>query len=341
MTPRGTPRGSTRRRSRRRRHTRADAETICHDPWAAPGYATGDLRAVLALQCGLRAAETRIMGRRPSSLIRRSVGVTVVLATAVASHIGAAWAGQVTVGTIAQRSAILAPSRSPASVTATDAERRIHAIAHLVRESSSSDVPGRSLLVALVPGLTVREHPGTGRVIGAMPARSKYYGVPLVAWVLRTSQGGRYGEVAVPFSPTHAVGWIPLRGLRRTFNRIEVKISVSRHRLSVYRSGRSVRTFVVGTGASWSPTPPGDYFVTDRVPFPAGSALGWFAFGISGVQPHLPPGWRGGDQMAIHGTNDPSTIGKSRSAGCIHVSSEALRFLVPLLQLGTPVVIQR
>ena len=153
--------------------------------------------------------------------------------------------------------------------------------------SSSSDVPGRSLLVALVPGLTVREHPGTGRVIGAMPARSKYYGVPLVAWVLRTSQGGRYGEVAVPFSPTHAVGWIPLRGLRRTFNRIEVKISVSRHRLSVYRSGRSVRTFVVGTGASWSPTPPGDYFVTDRVPFPAGSALGWFAFGISGVQPQV------------------------------------------------------
>ena len=95
------------------------------------------------------------------------------------------------------------------------------------------------------------------------------------------------------------------------------------------------------TGAPSSPTPVGRYFVTDRVPFGAGSALGSFAFGISGIQPHLPAGWSGGNQLAIHGTNDPSSIGRSASAGCVRVSERTLHRLLPLLRLGTPVVIQR
>ena len=71
----------------------------------------------------------------------------------------------------------------------------------------------------------------------------------------------------------------------------------------------------------------------------AGSALGSFAFGISGIQPHLPAGWSGGNQLAIHGTNDPSSIGTSASAGCVRVSEWALAHFEPLLRLGTPVVI--
>ena len=94
------------------------------------------------------------------------------------------------------------------------------------------------------------------------------------------------------------------------------------------------------TGASWSPTPAGDYVVTDRVPFGSGSALGSFAFGISGIQPRLPAGWSGGNQLAIHGTNDPSSIGRSVSAGCVRVSEWSLAHFKPLLQLGTPVLIR-
>jgi lipoprotein-anchoring transpeptidase ErfK/SrfK len=68
--------------------------------------------------------------------------------------------------------------------------------------------------------------------------------------------------------------------------------------------------------------------------------LGSFAFGISGIQPHLPAGWSGGNQLAVHGTNDPSSIGTSASAGCVRVSERALHLLLPLLKLGTPVIIQ-
>ena len=45
----------------------------------------------------------------------------------------------------------------------------------------------------------------------------------------------------------------------------------------------------------------GRYFVTDRVPVYVGSPYGSFAFGLSGIQPNLPAGWSGGDQLAIHG----------------------------------------
>jgi lipoprotein-anchoring transpeptidase ErfK/SrfK len=78
--------------------------------------------------------------------------------------------------------------------------------------------------------------------------------------------------------------------------------------------------------------------VTDRVAF-SGGALGTFAFGISGIQPRLPAGWSGGNQLAIHGTNQPWSIGTSASAGCVRVSEAMLAKLKPLLAYGTPVVI--
>ena len=107
----------------------------------------------------------------------------------------------------------------------------------------------------------------------------------------------------------------------------------------VERRGEILVRVPGATGASVSPTPPGEYVVTDHVAFGAGSSLGSFAFGISGIQPNLPPGWSGGDQLAIHGTNDPSSIGRSVSAGCVRVSEWALDRFKPLLRQGTPVII--
>lgn len=78
--------------------------------------------------------------------------------------------------------------------------------------------------------------------------------------------------------------------------------------------------------------------MTDRIHF-SGGYLGTFAFGISGIQPRLPAGWSGGNQLAIHGTSDPSSIGRSVSAGCLRVSERSLDRLRPLLQLGTPVIV--
>jgi lipoprotein-anchoring transpeptidase ErfK/SrfK len=196
-----------------------------------------------------------------------------------------------------------------------------------------------SLLVGITHDVAMRARPGQGRVVGILPAGSKYYRTPTVAWVQRVSLDGRFGELAVPYSATGTMGWIPLRGLQRRSTFLQVDVDLSRHRVVVERRGRVLFGARAAIGAPSSPTPTGRYFVTDRVSFPSGGALGTYAFGISGIQPNLPDGWTAGNQLAIHGTNDPASIGRSVSAGCVRVSAAALRRLIPLLRLGTPVVI--
>ena len=113
---------------------------------------------------------------------------------------------------------------------------------------------------------------------------------------------------------------------------------LSERRITVTKFGRVLFGMPAAIGSGGSPTPPGEYFVTDRIAFSRGY-LGTFAFGISGIQPKLPPGWSGGNQLAIHGTNSPSSIGTPASAGCLRVSERSLDRLKPLLRLGTPVIV--
>lgn len=183
-----------------------------------------------------------------------------------------------------------------------------------------------------------RPRAGAARV-GIVPAGSKYYGFPIVAWVETVSNDGRWGLVDLPYTWPRREGWIRIKGLSRDTTRVRVEVDLSQHMVIVRRFGKVLFRAPGATGASYSPTPVGEYFVTDRVPFGAGSALGSFAFGISGIQPRLPAGWSGGNQLAIHGTNNPSSIGRSVSAGCVRVSETTLDRLMPLLAYGTPVIV--
>ncbi|MBA3738318.1 MAG: L,D-transpeptidase [Actinobacteria bacterium] len=174
--------------------------------------------------------------------------------------------------------------------------------------------------------------------VGVVPAGSKYFGIPIVAWVETVSDDGRWGLVDLPYTWPRREGWIRLRGLTRDETRVRVEVDLSQHTVTVRKFGKVLFRAPGATGASSTPTPIGDYFVTDRVPFSGGS-YGTFAFGISGIQPRLPAGWTGGNQLAIHGTNNPSSIGRSASAGCIRVSEATLDRLIPLLRYGTPVIV--
>lgn len=218
------------------------------------------------------------------------------------------------------------PRRLAPTVRAIQARRSRSEPVVLVRVGSSRPITAR---------------PGGGRTVGLMPASSKYLGQPMVAWVLESTPNGRFGKVTLPFSErSAATGWISLAGLARTHTPYSVLVDLSKHRVTLLRLGRVVFRTAAATGAPVSPTPPGRYFVTDRVAVGAGSSFGSFAFGISGLQTRPPPGWGGGNQLAIHGTNSPSTIGTPASAGCVRVSEAALARLKPALQPGTPVVIE-
>ncbi|MGH2635799.1 MAG: L,D-transpeptidase [Actinomycetota bacterium] len=256
----------------------------------------------------------------------------VVLATLVA-------AGTIATGGAAApaRAAVVGDPGVSSSAPTTSGDGRPDEIFPVIHE----DPPTRYLLVAIERAIPITRRAGAGRVIGAMPAGSRYYGVATVAWVRRVSGDGRFGLVDVPYVAHRASGWIRLRGLDRSWTRVSVTADLSSHRIAVRRGDVVLFRAPAATGSPASPTPVGRYFVTDRVAFPGGGVLGTFAFGISGIQPRLPAGWSGGDQLAIHGTNAPSTIGRSASAGCLRVSERILDRLQPLLRLGTPVIVRR
>jgi len=179
--------------------------------------------------------------------------------------------------------------------------------------------------------------PGGGQQVGTLTAHARYSGQPITAWILRRSADRKFGLVPIAYSVPYRTGWIRLAGLRRASTRISVLIDLSQHRLTVRRLDRAIMRVPVATGSPSTPTPPGRYFVTERVPFSPWSSYGAFVFGISGLQTRLPCC---GNLLAIHGTNSPSSIGRSVSAGCLRVGAAALQRLKPLLMPGTPVVIQ-
>ena len=280
------------------------------------------------------------MRRAPYRLSRRATILTVTLGllTPRAANMVGARAGTVRVPT---------QGTSPVTVVA-EVPRGFHAPASGVRPD-----PGKVALRAArearwtnqlvhVPRTLpafARPRPGAAQV-GVVPAGSKYYGFPIVAWVEAVSPNGRWGRVELPYTWPRIEGWIRLGGLRRATTRVRVEVDLSSHLVTVRKFGRVLFRAAGATGAPSSPTPVGEYFVTDRVAVPAGSSLGTFAFGISGIQPRLPAGWSGGNQLAIHGTNNPWSIGRSASAGCIRVSEATLDRLLPLLAYGTPVVVR-
>src|SRR4029450_3278612 len=170
---------------------------------------------------------------------------------------------------------------------------------------------GPQLLVRVPAGGIVahRTPSRASSAVGTVQSGSKYYGFPITIWVEATNAATTWGKVQLPYAWPRKDGWIPLRGLSRSRTEVVVSVDLSQHAVRVYRSG-TLRDRVPGaTGAASSPTPPGDYVVTDRVPF-SGGALGTFAFGISGIQPRLPAGWSGGDQLGMHGTHEAGAGGR-------------------------------
>lgn len=198
------------------------------------------------------------------------------------------------------------------------------------------------LLARIDRDVVVRAQPG-GRQVGSVPATSAYLGQPTVAWVQATSANGRWGKVTLPWSkPVGRTGWISLDGIATTTTTTMLVADLSRREATAYRRCRPLFSVRTAIGRPGSPSPTGRFWVSDRVAVPAAQqdSFGTFAFGLSTVQPHLPAGWTGGDQMAIHGTGAPGSIGEAASAGCLRVSEDALRRLKPLLEPGTPIIIQ-
>jgi hypothetical protein len=120
-----------------------------------------------------------------------------------------------------------------------------------------------------------------------------------------------------------------------------VVLDRSRLRLSVLRGRKVLFSTPVGVGAVGSPTPPGRYYIRERLgPFAnTNSIYGALAFGTSDFSPYRTD-WPGGGQVGIHGTNQPDLIPGRISNGCIRLSNSSVLALGKMLRVGTPLLIR-
>jgi lipoprotein-anchoring transpeptidase ErfK/SrfK len=153
---------------------------------------------------------------------------------------------------------------------------------------------------------------------------------------------GSWVEVRHTSLGNSATGWVDLRAasaLELEPHVVEIAIDLSDRELLVYRLGtaKPQRRLSVAIGAPATPTPPGIYYVTDKLPGARyGEFYGCCILALSGRQPNLPQGWSGGDRLAIHGSPTP-TWGKNVSNGCLHASESDLRYLMKIVPLGAVV----
>ena len=147
-------------------------------------------------------------------------------------------------------------------------------------------------------------------------------------------------QVLVPGRPTGATAWIPAAGLDIRTVTSEIHVDLATRTLTVRQDGKVVLTTPAAVGAPGTPTPVGRFSVTDKLDTqdPSGS-YGRYAFGLSGRSAVLTEFAGGDGQIGIHGTDDPSSIGRNVSHGCIRVSNDVMARLNAMLPLGTPVVV--
>jgi lipoprotein-anchoring transpeptidase ErfK/SrfK len=98
----------------------------------------------------------------------------------------------------------------------------------------------------------------------------------------------------------------------------------------------------VAVGRVGHETPLGRFAVTDRLRTGRGdSPYGCCALALTGHQTRLPPGWPGGDRIAIHATPATASIGQAASLGCLRAPTAGVRLLMRRLPAGAPVFVRR
>jgi lipoprotein-anchoring transpeptidase ErfK/SrfK len=119
----------------------------------------------------------------------------------------------------------------------------------------------------------------------------------------------------------------------------EIVISLEDRKLALVENGQAVKIYSVAVGKSSTPSPAGNFTIERRVANPTyhhdgktippgpGNPVGtrWMGLSIKGY--------------GIHGTNEPKSIGKAASHGCIRMAKADLEELYPLVEVGDSVEI--
>lgn len=118
----------------------------------------------------------------------------------------------------------------------------------------------------------------------------------------------------------------PIEPLYRS--RYRIVINTKAHTLTLFRDNKVYKTYRVAVGKASTPTPKGTFKIVNRAVNPGGP------FGARWLSLNAPNG-----DYGIHGTNNPSSIGKDVSNGCIRMYNRDVIELASIVPIGTVVAI--
>lgn len=119
-----------------------------------------------------------------------------------------------------------------------------------------------------------------------------------------------------------------------------VLVSIPDRKLALLENGKVVRTYPVAVGRTSTPSPAGEFTIVNRVTDP-----GYYHKGqVVPAGSNNPVGsrWMGlsAKGYGIHGTNQPNSIGKAASTGCIRMGKHDVEELFTLVEVGDTVQIR-
>src|SRR5712691_3876815 len=161
----------------------------------------------------------------------------------------------------------------------------------------------------------------------------------IVGAIVNKSCDASWYRVKLPMRPNGVVGYVRPDDVLVQKVTTRIVVDISARELTFYHAGKRVLSTPVAVGSPSTPTPAGRFYVNQRlVPTNPNGPFGPAALGVSAFSDVL-TGWAQGVPIGIHGTNEPWSIGRAVSNGCIRVPNPTLKRLFAETPGGTPVLI--
>jgi lipoprotein-anchoring transpeptidase ErfK/SrfK len=230
---------------------------------------------------------------------------------------------------------------APAGDAAPSAQSELQPVRLLARERARKQTPTYTVArIRAGHSVKLRAKP-RGSTVATLGSRTEFGSKRLLAVA---AVRGRWLGVSVPERPNGKLGWIDSRSsaIDRSRLKVSLRADLSARRVDLRVGRRVVKRMRVAIGRPGSSTPTGRFAVTDKISGNRyGPYYGCCILALSGHQPNTPAGWRGGNRLALHGTNASGLIGQAASAGCLRGSDADLRTLMRRVPVGTPIFIRR
>ena len=155
----------------------------------------------------------------------------------------------------------------------------------------------------------------------------------------RDDDGEVWVKLRLPQKPNGVTGWVP-RDALGDYHVTHQQLVINRKtfRAHLYNRGKVIWSAVIGVGAVGTKTPPGRFWIREKIKFARNDLYGTRALGTAAYAPISD--WPGGGMVGVHGTGWPELLPGRVSHGCVRVRNQDMAKLFRLAEIGAPLWIR-